>query len=133
MHIVQAVRVNDDIGGARLEGRGLDAANGPPLGQPVDVGGYVVPVFAVVAGQVNQAIVRAGPQQALLPGRFGDGEDGAVDFGARVVAGDGAAGPLLFALVVACQIGTDRVPASAGIACFKEHVAGVVDDLAVVR
>ena len=75
----------------------------------------------------------AGPEDALLLRRLGEGEDRAVHLDAGVVAGDRAAGPLLLVLVVAGQVAADRLPRLAAVAGAEQHVGGVVEHLRVVR
>src|SRR5207247_1740058 len=75
----------------------------------------------------------AGPQQAALPRRLGDGENRAIDLDASVVAGDGAAGPFLLAPVVAREIIADLRPGLAFVLRHEENVGPVIDLVQVVR
>ena len=59
MLVIQLVRIEGDIGGARLEGRHADLIDARPFGAP-DVGS-VGPVLAAVAGHLHQAIVGTHP------------------------------------------------------------------------
>src|SRR5205823_1066312 len=117
--VIEPMRIDDDIRGSVMMRRCLDTANRGPFLEPFDVLGDVVPFLATVARDVHQAIVRACPEDVVfrgnkvVPGGLGDGEDGTVIFDAGVVAGDGTAGPFLFRLVVAGQVGADLVPARA--------------------
>src|SRR5581483_5491310 len=81
---------------------------------------------------VNQPVVAADPQEALLLRRLRDGEDGAEHLDAGVVAGDRPAAPLLLLLVVAGQILGDDFPGVPGVAGAEEDVGPVVDRLRVV-
>ena len=105
MHIVEHVGVDDEVGRRRVERRRLDHLDRAPLRQPGQVLGDVGPGLAAVASHVDEAVVRADPDQALLLGRFGDRRDRAVVLRGRVVAGDRTAGPLLPA---ACRCGSGR-------------------------
>src|SRR5262249_1909308 len=104
-----------------------------PLGQALDVLADVFPHLAAVARDVDKPVVAAGPDHAGLLRRLGHGENGVVDFHPGVVARDGAAGPLLLRLVVARQVGADRLPGLAAVGTAEEHVGGVVDGVPVVR
>ena len=77
--------------GAGVMGRSLNARNGPPIGQIVNISSEVAPGFSIIPGEMHQTIVGACPEQALLSGRFSQGEDGAIELGGGVVAGDGSA------------------------------------------
>src|SRR5262245_13339549 len=124
--------VGDHVGGARIAGRGFDAADRAPLGQAGDVLGDVVPGLAAVLRDVDQAVVAAGPQYARLLWRFRDGEDGAVDLDAGVVACDRSARPFLLRLIVARQIGADRGPGLAFVLGSEENISPVIDRSRIV-
>src|SRR5207245_1844865 len=110
MHVIEPVRVDDNVSSAGVEARRFDHAYRSPLWYPTHRRGHILPVLAAIAGYVNQAVVAPNPDQILLRRRFGDDEDRVINFDAGVVAGDGTAGPFLFRLVVARQIRTDRFP-----------------------
>ncbi len=130
--VVEAVGVDDDVGGAGVEMGRFDADDRAPLRQAVHAAGDVGPGLAAVAGDVHQAVVRARPDETFLDRRLGHREDRAVDLHAGVVAGDRAAGPGLFRLVVARQVRADRRPGLAAVGTAEEHVGGVIDHLGVV-
>ena len=68
---------------------------------------------------MEQAVVRAGPEEPGLMRRLGEGEDGGVVLGADGVAVDRAAGrPERFG-IGAGQIGADRLPALALVVAPK--------------
>ena len=79
------------------------------------------------------AVIRSDPDPPFFPGRFSDGRDRAVVFGARVVARDRTTRPLLSPLVVASQVGADRRPGLAAVGGPEEDVRGVVNHLRIVR
>src|SRR5207237_470794 len=60
-----------------------------------------------------------------------DGEDGAVCFHVRVVAGDRAAGPFLLGLVVAREVRADRLPVLAAVTSAEDHLRAVIHDLRI--
>ncbi len=68
LEIVELVRVHGGVGGSRFERGSFEEADHGPLGN--FFGRDVGPVFAAIARQLNQAIIRAGPEQAFLLGRF---------------------------------------------------------------
>src|SRR6185437_13403109 len=130
--VVKLVAAGGDVGGAGVKRRRRDVADLGPLLGGLELGrGDVGPVGAAVGGEMHEAVVAAGPNQALLLGRFGDGKDDVVVLGAGVVLGDGAAGGLLLALVVAGEVGADDGPVIAHVGALKEHVAAVVNRLGV--
>ena len=85
----------------------------PPGSKPG--GCHVCPGFAIVAGDVEQAIVRTGPDDARLCGRFANGVDGAVDFLAGGVARDGFTAGGLRSGRLGGEIGTDALPMDSAI------------------
>ncbi|MBD3854056.1 MAG: hypothetical protein IFJ96_04685, partial [Acidobacteria bacterium] len=88
--------------------------------------------MTAIPGQVHQTVIAAGPDEPGLDRRLGDREDRVVELDPGVVAGDRPPRPGLLGLVVAGQIGADRLPALAAVRALEEHVGGVVDDLRVV-
>ena len=93
----------------------------------------LVQVFAFIAGELDEAVVGADPDQAFGERGFGDGEDGVVVFGAGIVEGNFAAGGLLLALVVASEVGADGRPVHAAVGGFEEALAAVVERVGIVR
>ena len=85
------------------------------------------PMAAVVGRDMKQAVIGAGPEHAFLQRRFGEREDGVVIFDAGDVVLDRAAARLLFALVVARQVGADRLPAVTLVGRFEDDFAAGVD------
>src|SRR5262249_36436763 len=130
--VVEAVGIDDEGGGAGVEPRRRDASDGSPFRQIGYVLGDVGPSFAGVLRDVDQPVVAAGPQDAGLLRRFGQGKDRAIEFGSRVVAGDRSAGELLLARVVARQVGADFLPGAAGIFGFEHDIAAVVEGFGIV-
>ncbi len=100
--------------------------------QPGQVLRDVGPGLAVVAGQLHQAVVGAGPDEAALPRRLGDAVDDAGVLDADVVRGEtaGAAHPRA---VVQRQVRTDDLPALPAVGRAVHVLAADVDGVAVVR
>src|SRR4051812_39468517 len=71
----------------------------------------VLPRRAAITRDVDQPVVRAGPEDAALVRRLAEGEDRAIVLRAGVVAADWPAGGLEFAGIVARQVGADHLPA----------------------
>ena len=88
--VVSLIVFRGEVGRAGLVRRGVDDADADEIRQAL--GRDVLPILSAVASDVDQAVVRAGPDGVDVLGRGGDGEDGRVDFGAVLVLGDGAAG-----------------------------------------
>src|SRR5262249_4169867 len=91
------------------------------------------PGGAAVAGDVDQPVVGAGPEQASLQRRLRQREDRAVVLGAGVVDGKLASGAPELLLVVACQVRTDRSPALSLITGARDADARLVQRVGVVR
>ncbi len=96
------------------------------------LGGDVLPGLRVVAGEVDQAVVGARPQDPLLHGGLGEGEDGVVDLHAGDVDGDGPAGLALLGGVVAGEVGGDLLPRLALIGAAHEDLGRVVEIMRLV-
>src|SRR5438128_1623310 len=110
MHVIEPVRVDNNVSRAGVEARRFDHAYRSPLWYATQRRGHVLPVLAAITRHVNQAIVAANPDQILLCRRFGDDEDRVINLYAGVVSSDWTPGPFLLRLVIARQIRTDRVP-----------------------
>ncbi len=132
-HVVEAVGVHHQVGGGGVEAGGLEHRHRAPLGQAGNGGGDLAPALAAVLGDVHPPVVAAGPDQVLAQRRLGEGEHRAVGLDAGVVAGDRAARPLLFRLVVARQVRADGGPGLAAVGGAEDDVGGVVDHLGIVR
>src|SRR5579884_4506210 len=70
--IVVDVKIDGYIGGVCIEARRLNARDGAPCRQPVDVLGYIDPVSAGIRRVPELAVVRSCPDQPLLLGRRGN-------------------------------------------------------------
>src|SRR5690606_30730146 len=103
------------------------------LRQQVGRRGDVLPGRAAVTGNVDQAIVAAGPEDALLVGRLAEGEDRAVALRAGVVTGDRAAGDFQLLRVVPGQVRADDLPAGAVVRRAVDVLRSGIDDVRVVR
>src|SRR4029079_16616482 len=77
-HVAERVRVEGDVGRAFIEVAGVDVGDPGVLGDAGDVGDGVGPRLAVVARDLDVAIVGAGPDHAGVFRRLGDGVDGRV-------------------------------------------------------
>src|SRR5262249_17506664 len=117
------------IGSVRVEAAGVELRHLAPGGQPRRR--HVFPGLAAVAGDVDQAVVGAGPDGAAVAVRRGYGVD---DAAARLVrqlrrAETADAGGRL--RLLARQVGADDLPAFAAGAGLEQHVAGQVEDVRV--
>ncbi len=128
--VVHLVPLHRHVGRARVVGRGFNHAYRAPLRH--GLGRNVRPVFAAVGGHVNQAVVRAGPDQVFLRRRLHHGEDGAIHLHAGVVLGDGTAGRLLLALFIAREIRADGLPVHAFVRGLEQHLGGKIKRVRVV-
>src|SRR5262245_37737864 len=115
--VVALVTRRGDVEAALLGRVRLNAVDLRPLGQVRRRD--VLPGLAGVAGDVDQAVVGAAPEDALLVRRLQGAEDRAVNLDAGVVLGDRAAGRALLGLVVARQVGADRLPTLASSVVLK--------------
>ena len=126
------MEVDGDVRRARLESRGLDAADGAERRQIRDVLRHVRPALAAVARHLNEAVVGAGPDHARLLRRLGNAVDDVEVLDTDVV-GRESAGALLLALVVERQVRTDLLPALAAVGRLMDELAAGVDLVVIVR
>src|ERR1700752_234213 len=108
MHVIVLVAIDGDVGGSGIEGRCVNLAEATPFRQVF--WGDIGPALATITSELDEAIIGAGPDQALGEGRLGQGKDRVVVFRAGVVDGDRSARGLLLAFVVAREVGADRLP-----------------------
>ena len=106
--VAEEVAIDGGIGGAGAMRAGLDVLHAAAGCE--SFGSDVCPGFAVVAGDVDQTVVRAGPDEPFFDGRFADGVEGAVDLFAGHVASDGLAADALGSFGMRGEIGTDASP-----------------------
>src|SRR2546423_12491379 len=90
-------------------------------------------MLAAITREMDEAIIRARPDQIFLYRRFDDGEYRVVNLNAGVVLGDRAAGRRLLLLIIFCEVRADDLPAHAAVVRFEEHFAGEVQGLRVMR
>src|SRR5438067_5142646 len=96
--------IHRDVRGSRIERRRIDLADAAPF-RPL-LRRYVCPILPFVSGELDQAVIRAYPDQALGDWGFSQSKDGVVILGAGIIERNVAAGNFLFAFVVARQVGT---------------------------
>ncbi len=130
--VVHLVEVHRHVGRARVVARRRDAADRAPRRQPGHVLRDVGPRLAVVARHLQQAVVGAGPDQALLLRRLRDAIDDARVLHADVVRGE-AAGAAHLRAVVERQIRADHLPALTAVGRPVDVLAADVDRVVVVR
>ena len=121
--------VDGDVCAAFAMRRVFDVLHASARGQ---AGRDVLPRFAVVARDVNGAVIGAHPDDAALQPRFDHRVDRRVDLFAGDVAGDGVAGQHLYS--GSCgQIAADGFPRDAFVGRAMKHVRRLVNDAIVVR
>ncbi len=103
MHIVIRMSIDSQISCRGIVRRSFNQADAAPVWQVF--GRDVGPILAAIAGDVDQSIVRAHPDQTLLQGRLCHGEDGVVILRTGIVFVDWTAGDLLLSLIVAREVG----------------------------
>src|SRR5262249_20225645 len=130
--VVDLVEVDGDVRRAGIEPRRLDAADRAERRQVRDVPGDVRPGLAAVARHLHEAVVGAGPDEAGLLRRMGDGVDDVEGLHADVVRRE-PAGALLLALVVERQIRTDLLPALTAVGRLMDELTADVDLVVIVR
>src|SRR6185437_6607264 len=128
--VAEQIAIDGGVGGGSAVGRGFDVLDAA-LGLEAS-GGDVLPGLAVVAGDIDQAVIGAGPDDPGLDGRFADGVEGAVNLFAGGIAGDGLAAGALGARRMGGEIGGDGFPGDAAVAGAVEELRAVVDDMGVV-
>ena len=90
----------------------------------------ILPAFAGIAGDVQQAVIAARPQHTVFMRGCGQRRYGRVDFGSAHIAVDGTAADTQGSWVGAGQVGADGLPTRAFIAGFVDAVA---TDIQVMR
>src|SRR5215510_12056132 len=90
------------------------------------------PRLPVVAGDVERAVVRAGPDDSLFERRFSDRVERAVELFAGDVAGDRLAANALTAGGMRGEIGRDLFPGHAFVACAMHVLRSVIEYVGVV-
>src|SRR2546423_1510515 len=103
--VVHFVKVDCRIGCSGIERRRFDLLQASPLGKTLrrDVG----PVRAAILSHLNQAIVRARPDDLAVDWRDGHGEDTVKGFSAAEIEFY-ATTALLLGLVIASEVRADR-------------------------
>ena len=125
--IVDAVTNDGGVGGLAIEVTGFnlrDFAPGGHLG-----GGGIGPVFAVVGGDLDEAVVGADPDHGGCDGRGADGVDDAEAVGHLLIdvfGGDGIEVGRKLGFD-AGEVGRDFLPGFAAIAGAKDELVGVVE------
>ena len=128
--VVLPVAVHRDEDPRRVVRGDLDHIHRAACGH--SLGGDLGPGFAPVAGDMDAAVVAAGPQLAGGVLRFLEGEHRVVHLDAGAVSGDGAAGVVLVFRVVRREVGADDAPTLSLVAGHVDHLRGVVEDVRVV-
>ena len=123
----EAMAIDRGVGGLRIEMAGFDLRNLAPRRHRRRRD--VVPVLAVVAGDVDQAIVGAHPDGCGLQRRRADGVDHAEAIRHRLVDIFGSDGIEVrgHRRVQARQIGADLFPGLAAIARAHDELIGVIE------
>ncbi len=93
----------------------------------------VAPGFAAVLAEVDQPVIRPGPQHARLQRRLGQREHGSVVLGRRLIERDRPARGTKRPGVVAREVGRDRGPRLALIRGLEDHVGASVQHARVMR
>ena len=129
--VVVLVAGGADVGGGFVVRRRLDHIKHRPLAQ---IGRRdILPVFAAVFADLQQAIVGAGPDHTGLMRRFRQRVHRGVMLGAHRIPIDRAAGWLERLRVGFCQVVADLLPALTLVGGAQDLIAADVDDVAVVR
>src|SRR5262249_47175408 len=129
--VVHLVQVYSDIGGGGIVARGLDVGVRSPIRQVGNIFRDIGPVFAAVAGQLQQAIIGSRPDHAGFFGRFGNSEHDPGIFHANVIGAE-TAGAAHSTLVVARQVRADDLPAISSIRGYVHVLAAHIHLIMVV-
>src|SRR5581483_11843901 len=111
--------------------RRLDVAHRAEWWKARQIRRDVGPVRAGIARHLHQAVVGAGPDQALLERRLGNREHDAGVFDADVVWRE-TAGNLLVRLVVEREVRTDLLPALSAVGRAVHVLAAGVERVVIV-
>src|SRR6185437_6630690 len=119
-----------DVRRAGIEVRRLDAGDRAPCGHAGHVLTHIGPVTAAIAGIPNLAVVGAGPDQALLNLRRGNGEDHLAIELAAVIADQAARGDDA-ARIVRGKIRADDATCLARVGRLEDYLAAVIDGVVI--
>ena len=132
--IAQLVARPDYISAAFGERIAVNAVEHHPLGHPF--GRHIFPGFTIQTsagfGNMNQPIVRTGPEQVFFVRRFGCCENGAVVFHTGIVFCDGPSGRPQFGRVVPRQIRAGQFPRAPAIITGVDMVRGCIEFFRIV-
>src|SRR6266568_1185964 len=126
------MKVNTDVGRARIKMRGLDARNRAPGRQIFDVFRDVGPIRSSVPGEPNQPVVRARPNETLLNFRRCNRKYHLAIKLSDVVA-DQPSGRNDAAGILCRKIRADHRPALSAIRGFENDLAAVVHGVVIER
>ncbi|MBX9929749.1 MAG: hypothetical protein K2X99_12665 [Gemmatimonadaceae bacterium] len=124
-----AVATIRDIRDGRVVRRRFDRVHQPRAPRR---GREIAPRPSAIAGEMQEAVIRARPEHIRVLRRLGDVEDRVVHLAARALARVRRTTGALRRGIVLGQVPRDRFPVAAAIARAEEHVPGVVDHLRVV-
>src|SRR6266511_2238804 len=108
--IVPLIHRRRDIGSCRIVWRSFDRIDLYPFRDQILWGRHVAPVFAAVARNLYQSIIRARPNNTFLNRGLNYRKDGAVILNTRIVLSYRTAGRPLLRFIISCQVGTDHFP-----------------------
>ena len=94
---------------------------------------HVLPALAAVAGDLDQAVVGAGPERVRGLERRSEGVDRAALLGRRGILVGELAQARRDARALARQVGADGAPGGAAVAGLEDHVGGEVEHVRVGR
>ena len=129
-HVLQLIAIGGDVGRSWRVVRGFDRGHAGEVAELLrrDAG----PRHAGIAGDVQQAIVRAHPDQPGNERRFRRREDGGVVLG-RGLVGSQSTGNARGFRIVAGQVGRNRRPVLAFVQRLEEAIPGSIQQVRVVR
>src|SRR5260370_7192439 len=128
--IVHQMKVNTDVGRARIKMRGFDARNCAPGRQIFDVFRDVGPIRSSVPGEPNQPVVRARPNETLLNFRRRNRKYHLAIKLSDVVA-DQPSGRNDAAGILCRKIRADHRPALSAVGRFENDLAAVVHGVVI--
>src|SRR5205823_4452029 len=109
--VAKSVAIKSNIGCAGIEVTRLNPAYPRILRQAANVSNHVIPGLTAIPGELKIAIVRPGPDEQLVLGRFADRINGGMHFRLGVIDRYSARLLLLLLLgVVCCQVRRNALP-----------------------
>ena len=128
--IIHLVASDGDIGRTRIVWTHFDSVNHRPT-QVVRCD--FVPAFAIISGDMDQAIVTAHPNRAAFMRRCGNGQNGAIKFCADILGSNRPAIQTLFVFFILGKIRANFFERHSTVRSSQQFLCTVIDNAWILR